>query len=66
MEATSSEAIRKAKAFSGFCRDVPPPNVCCTGDKLFDLIIQPSTEILGEGWTDMTTDVVAQMLQAAQ
>lgn len=65
-EDTSSEANREAKAFSGFCRDVSPHNICCSSDKVFDLIIQPSTEILGEGWADVTTDVVAQMLQAAQ
>eukprot|EP00957_Ditylum_brightwellii_P131628 10038807-Ditylum_brightwellii.AAC.1 len=65
-EATSSEANREAETFSGFCRDVSPPNICCCSDKVFDLIIKPSTEILGEGWADMTTDVVAQMLQTVQ
>eukprot|EP00957_Ditylum_brightwellii_P007480 565951-Ditylum_brightwellii.AAC.1 len=45
-EATSSEANREAKAFSGFCRDVSPLNICCSSEKAFDLIIQPSTEIL--------------------
>eukprot|EP00957_Ditylum_brightwellii_P132298 10087913-Ditylum_brightwellii.AAC.1 len=32
-EATSSEANREVKAFSGFCRDVSPPNICCSSDK---------------------------------